>query len=163
MQEPLEIIEETGKATCQTAAKQSSRLKGRGKPGNKPGAIIKRVPKLKDYRIREITGQIEIRSRESPKEPYSYAKLAEISGYSQVTLRNTPLIRGAMEHARKIAAEQKETCQESQSDLKTALQRLKNENNELKAELQWYRTKFQKDRILARENNNTDDASDTGT
>lgn len=33
----------------------------------------------------------------------------------------------------------------------------------LKAELQWYRTTFQKGRILARESNNTDDASDNGT
>ena len=83
-------------------------------------------------------------------------KLAEIVGYSAVTLRRNHAISAAIERARQIAATHLEASDDSADELSASLQRFKDENRELKAELRWYRAEFQRTRLLARESNRSD-------
>jgi hypothetical protein len=152
----MPISRETTAGKRSAAAQSATKEIPRAKPGNKKGAAIRRVPKLKEYRVKEIVGQIEIRSRERPERPYTYAELAEVVGYSTVTLRRNQAISAAIERARQIATAHLEASDDSADELRSSLQRLKDENRELKAELQWYRAEFQRTRLLARQSNSSD-------
>lgn len=136
----------------------------RKKPGLKRGAKIKSVAKLKGYRVAEIVGMIEIRSREMPMNPYSYTELAALAEYSTVTLRNRSEIRIAMEEAIARKSAIAEVTVEK-ADPASLILSLRQQIKEQEKELTWHRKYFQEHYISLLENNastKTTESNDSG-